>query len=300
MFKFSVPQKVFNIGGVNIGGQPGEYPTVLIGSIFFAGHNIVSDPEKGLFDKDKARQLLERESQISAITGNPRFIDVIGTTSEALINYIEFIAENTTSPILVDSPSQKVRLATIMHFSGTEVIPRLIYNAIAEDYTDEELTVLRDCGVKSSIVLAFSNKAVKPQAKIRLLEDKLLPAATEAGIENILIDMGVMDVPSISWVSLAINEVKEKLGYPAGCAPANAIYTWKNMKARGTPAFQAGASAVLSMPVLLGADFILYGSLNNAPWVYPAVATTDGLIAYGNRFTGVQVQSTEHPLYKIF
>jgi tetrahydromethanopterin S-methyltransferase subunit H len=300
MFKFSSVQKVFNIGGVEIGGQPGEYPTVLIGSIFFAGHNIVSDPIKGLFNIDKAKYLLDQESKVSLTTGNPRFIDVIGITPEALINYIEFVAENTLSPILVDSPSQQVRLAAIMHFAGTDVMPRLIYNAIAEDYTDEELACLRDCGVKSSIVLAFSNKAMKPQAKIKLLQDNLLPAAKKAEIENILIDMGVMDVPSVSWVSLAINEAKEKLGYPVGCAPANAIYTWTNIKARGTSAFYAASSAVFSMPKLLGADFILYGSLHNAPWVYPAVATIDGLIAYSGRFTGVQVKTGEHPLYKVF
>jgi tetrahydromethanopterin S-methyltransferase subunit H len=300
MYKFSSPQKVLNIGGVNVGGQPGEYPTVLIGSIFFAGHNIISDPDKGIFNRDKAKHLLDQEVAVSLTTGNPRFVDVIGTTSEALIKYIEFVAENTSSPILVDSPSQQVRLATITHFAGTEVMPRLIYNAIAEDYTDEELTCLRDCGVKSSIVLAFSHKAVKPQAKIRFLQDNLLPAARQAGIDNILIDLGVMDVPSVAWVSLAISEAKEKFGYPVGCAPANAIYTWAKMKARGTSAFQAAASAVFSMPRLHGADFILYGSLHNAPWVYPAVATIDGLIAYSGRFTGVQVKTEEHPLYKIF
>jgi tetrahydromethanopterin S-methyltransferase subunit H len=121
MYKFSSPQKVLNIGGVDIGGQPGEYPTVLIGSIFFAGHNIVSDPDKGIFNRAKAKHLLDQEVAVSLTTGNPRFVDVIGTTSEALIKYIEFVAGNTSSPILVDSPSQQVRLATITHFAGTEI-----------------------------------------------------------------------------------------------------------------------------------------------------------------------------------
>lgn len=300
MFKFTSKQKVCNIAGVEIGGQPGERPTVLIGSIFFAGHRIVHDPIKGLFDKGDAKALLDKEAEVSAATGNPRIIDVIGDTSEALINYIEFIIEHTSAPILVDSPLQKVRLETMKHFAGSEVMPRLVYNTIAEDHIDEELTCLRECGVKSTVVLAFSTRAMKPEAKLKLLQDDLLPAAEQAGIENILVDAGVMDVPSVSWVSLAIREIKEKLGYPAGCAPANAIYTWKKMQAQGTPAFQAAASVVFAMPQLLGADFILYGSLQNAPWVYPAVATIDGLIAYAGRMGGLWPVTKEHPLYKVF
>ena len=300
MFSFASEQKVYNIAGVEIGGQPGERPTVLIGSIFFAGHRVVYDSVRGLFDKDSAKDLLAREAEISAATGNPRIIDVVGDTTAALINYIEFVAEHTSAPILVDSPSQKVRLEAIKHFAGSEVMSRLIYNAIAEDHTDEELTCLKECGVKSSVVLAFSTKAMKPEAKLRLLQDDLLPVVRQAGIGNILVDTGVMDVPSVIWVSLALREVKEKLGYPAGCAPANAIYTWEKMKAQGSPAFQAAASSVFAMSQLLGADFILYGSLQNAPWVYPAVATMDGLIAYAARISGRWPVTQEHPLYKVF
>jgi tetrahydromethanopterin S-methyltransferase subunit H len=54
-----------------------------------------------------------------------------------------------------------------------------------------------------------------------------VPTAGRAGIENILVDVGVMDVASISWVSLAIQEAKNEFGYPAGCAPANVLLSGK-------------------------------------------------------------------------
>jgi tetrahydromethanopterin S-methyltransferase subunit H len=300
VFKFDTGQKVYNISGVEIGGQPGERPTVLVGSIFFAGHRIVQDPAKGIFDRDKAAALLDREAKASAETGNPRIIDTVGDTAEALIRYIEFVAEHTRSPILIDSPSQRARMETVRHFKNTEIIPRLIYNSIAEDHTDEELACIKTGGIKSAVILAFSTRAIKPEAKLKLLQDDLLPAAKAAGIENILVDAGVLDVPSISWVSLAIREIKENMGYPTGCAPANAIYTWKKMRDKGTPLFQAVASSVFATTKSLGADFIFYGSVHGAPWVYPAVATMDALLAYGGRFTGVQPATKEHPLYKIF
>ena len=61
MLKFSKNQETYNIAGVQIGGQPWERPTVLIGSMFFAGDKIVQDPIKGIFDEDKAKHLLKKE-----------------------------------------------------------------------------------------------------------------------------------------------------------------------------------------------------------------------------------------------
>ncbi|MFX0149020.1 MAG: tetrahydromethanopterin S-methyltransferase subunit H [Candidatus Hodarchaeota archaeon] len=300
MWQFNKDQKTYNIGGVEIGGQPWERSTVLIGSIFFAGDKIVQDPIKGIFDTVKAKDLLEKEDEVAKFTGNPRFIDVIGETSEALIKYVEFVASCTSKPIIIDSPSQKVRIETIRHFADTELMPRLIYNSIGIDHTDEELKCLKDCGVENVILLAFSMKAMKPLRKIELLETDLIRAAKSADIKNILIDTGVMDVASVSWASLAIHEIKERFGYPTGCAPANALYTWEKMKALGKASFQAAASSVLSITRLLGADFCLYGPINNSTWVYPAIASIDGLIAYGNRMKGLRPITNIHPLFKIF
>ena len=47
MFKFDKEQQVFDFSGVKMGGQPGEYPTVLAGTIFYGGHNILDDELTG-------------------------------------------------------------------------------------------------------------------------------------------------------------------------------------------------------------------------------------------------------------
>ena len=179
MWQFTKEQKTYNIGGVEIGGQPWERSTVLIGSIFFAGDKIVQDPIKGIFDEVKVKDLLEKEEEVAKFTGNPRFVDVIGETAEALIKYVEFVASCTSIPIVIDSPSQKVRIETIRHFADTELMPRLIYNSIGIDHTDEELKCLKDCRVKSAILLAFSMKAMKPLRKIELLENNLIQSKSQ-------------------------------------------------------------------------------------------------------------------------
>lgn len=300
MIKFTAEQKTFTVSGVDVGGQPGQRPTLLIGSIFFSGHKIVKDNIKGIFDKDKARALLDRDAEASERTGNPRFIDVIGDTGPALINYLEFVAQHTDAPMLVDSFSQKVRLEAVRHFAGTEIAPRLVYNSIAEDYTDEELDCLRSCGIKSTIIMAFSTTAPKPSQRLKLLVNELLPAAQRAGIENILVDPGVLDIASISWTALTIRDIKETLGYPSGCAPSNALFTWEKLRALGQPAFEAAAAATFTLTQAAGADFVHYGPVRNAPWVYQAVATADAMTAYAGRITGIRPVTETHPLYRIF
>ena len=259
----------------------------------------MSNPEEGIFDKQKARDLLGREAELSAETGNPRIIDVVGDTTKALINYIEFVAANCQAPILVDSSLSKVRLEAIRHFAKTEVAPRLVYSSIDPHHSEEELACIKDCGIKSAIVLAFSTKAAKPKDRVKLLKEDLLGAAQRAGVENVLIDTGVLDVPSIGWSTQAIWEVKEALGYPCGCATSNALYMWEKLKARGSPAFEAVGSVVLLWPISWGADFILYGPIRNAPWVYPACAASDAMLAYGGLTIGIR-PTKNHPLYRIF
>jgi len=293
-----IRQKVFQVGGVTFGGQTGEYPTVLMGSIFFSGHRIVTDPVKGRFDRARAKALLEQEAEVASETGSPRVIDVVGSTSRALISYIEFVAAHTEAPILVDSPHQQARMEAVRHFSGSDFVERLIYNSIAEDYSEAELDCIGDCGLKSAILLAFSTRAIRPRDKLKLIEDRLLPAALKAGLENILIDVGVLDIASVGWAAQAIQNVESALGYPAGCAASNSLYRWWIRK-RGAMPFAAASAAVLTLPQCFGAKFILYGPIANAPWVYPACAVADALLAYRARLDGIQVKSELHPLFRI-
>ena len=71
MFRFDKEQEVFDIAGVKVGGQPGEYPTVLAGTIFYPGQDIYEDEKKDIFNKEKAEALIKLQEEMSDITGNP-------------------------------------------------------------------------------------------------------------------------------------------------------------------------------------------------------------------------------------
>lgn len=302
---FATKQHVFQVGGVTIGGQGKEYPTVLVGSMFYSGDRLVSDPTKGIFDRRMAKELLDRELEFSQMTGNPRIIDIIAETAEAMRRYIDFIVEAVDSPFLIDSPFPEVRLDAVAYLSQLGLVHRAIYNSIAVDCTPEELEFIKDHGVRSAVILVFDAEGVRPDARLALLKGTeeragLITLAVNAGLENLLIDVGVLDMPSISWSAQAIWKVKEELGYPCGCAPSNALYTWKRKRQLAQQAFLARAAVPITFPIAFGADFILYGPISNSEWAYPACALMDGLISYGARIGGIKPATKQHPLFLTF
>lgn len=303
MFRFNTEQNTYQIGNTKIGGQPGERATVLSGSIFYRGHKIVKDNLTGEFDQDAARALLEQEAEVSAETGIPRIIDVIGDTGEALARHAEFVLEETDCPILFDSLTPTARTEALeMLEVDDSAKERLIYNSLDPNSPEEEYEAIAKYGIKSAVILAFDKLALLPKQRMDLLVKPggLLEKAKQAGIEQILVDPGVLDVASLAWTTLTISNIKEELGLPAGCAPSNSVYLWKKMRSKGAPTFESVASTVFSYPVINGADFLLYGPIANAEWVYPAIATADAMMAYAKKAQGIRVRDKSHPLYRVF
>lgn len=109
MFKYDKDQTIVEVAGMKCGGQPGEYPTVLAGTIFYAGHKIIKDELNGEFDKDKAEELIKNMEEMEDTTGNPCIIQCFGATPEAIKNYLEFIGDISDKPFLIDSTSGETR-----------------------------------------------------------------------------------------------------------------------------------------------------------------------------------------------
>ena len=307
MFKFEKEQKVFNIAGVNIGGQPGEYPTALIGSIFYSKHKIVSDKVKGDFDKKQAEALINKAEELSEKTGNPYILDVVGETPEALIKYIEFVADLTKCPFLIDGVTSQIRMPAVKHAVEIGLTERAIYNSIDFHVSDEEINFLRDCRVQNAVLMAFNAKKPWAEGRVDVLKGEsgqksLLEAAEEAGVQKVLVDTAVLDMPSIAICSKAIQLVKSEFGLPAGCGPANAVTTWKRVKKGefGPHAYEvcSGGSGILTQ--MMGADFVMYGPIELSEVAFVACAMTDALIAYAARRLGIVTKTRNHPLYKIF
>lgn len=316
MRKYQAKQQVCEIDGLKIGGQPGQNPVVMCGSIFYDRHKIVKDAVEGIFDEAAARDLLNREKELCDQFGLNRLPDVVGNAGKALINYVKFMLDEIEGPMLVDSASIKTLMETFRYFKGSDAMERLVFSPIDQNTSQEEFDQIKELGVKNALMMVFSPLAVTPEQKFDLLlgkdwknalengteGDALLAKARAAGLENLLADVGVIDLQGTAWSGLAIEQINQKIGLPTGCAPANALFSWQRThrdSLKSDKQMAAAGASVYSSIVYMGGNFVLYGPMHCAEWAYPACAVADSLMAYGNRLNGIRPKDKNHPLFKL-
>ncbi len=300
-----VPQRIFNIGGVEVGGRIGELPTALIGCIFYDRHRIVKDPKRGVFERGAAERLVQRQAELSEATGNPHMLDVIASTPEAMRRYIDFVADLTEAPLLIDSSIPEVRIAGLEHAAEVGLLERTVYNSLSYATTEEELSRIREAGLKNAVILAFNPRYLWPRGVVPFLRGEkygpspLRRAMEQGGLERVLIDVGVLDVPSIGLTMESVERVKRELGLPAGAGPSNAVLDWRQVRRLGPRAKEVCLPGSILLTQCAGADFAIYGPMKYAETVFPAVAMADAILAYRAMRHGVRPRTKRHPLYRL-
>jgi len=307
VFKFEREQKILDVSGVKVGGQPGELPTVLIGSIFYSGQDIVLDENKGLFDKAKCEALVKKLESLSDLTTNPFMLDITGPTEEAFIRYIDFVADNTGAPFLINAFSPSLRISAARHAIEIGLADRVIYNSIQKDAKDEELEAIRNLGIKAATILAYDphDESLNASASGRLdILKEILPLSEKAGIEKAFLDTAMPAFGTgIGAATRAIYLVKEEYGdrCAVGTHTSNATGTcsWvkANLSAEDRRACDASQNAI--MPIL-GADWIMFGPVETADYIFPAVATIDTYIITATAELGINpAVEGMHPIFKL-
>ncbi len=307
MFKLGQKQKIYRIGNLQVGGQPGELPIVLIGNIFYKGMPEVSNHKKGIFKKEQVRQWIERAGNAAEKSGVPHVLDIMAMYPEAIVQYITFISEQDATPFLIDGANPETRTAALELVGELGLERQAVFNGITPKTSKKELSAIKESGVTAAVIMAFNDLDYSPEGRIKILKTSkdqpgLLKMATQAGITEILVDTIVFDVPSISYAAKAIKLIKTEVGLPAGCSPANATYAWK--QALKDPIFNKSfASCNTSAHTVAqcwGADFLIYGPIKQAPNIVPACALTDAVITYYNmRRFGVKPLNKDNPLLRM-
>lgn len=297
MWRYKTEQREWEIGNVKVGGNPGERAIVLVGSIFYRGHDILKNDIKGIFDKKKAENLINLQDDFSDKTGNPCMIDLVGTSSEAIIKELDFVAKLTDAPIILDSPDIDVRLVGLRYAEEIGLINRIVYNSIISEIKQNELKEIKESKLESAILLAYTNDLTL-KGKIEVI-DTLLSLSNDIDIKKPLIDTCVLDVPSLGVSCKAIFDLKNKIGLPVGAGTHNAIGTWKGLLNKmGKQAYMPCSVSTAILAASVGADFILYGPIDHAKYFFPAISMLDA--AYGQlSIEEGKMPSLKHPLFKI-
>jgi len=268
----------------------------------------VSDHREGVFDKKAVYKEISVAEAFSEKSGVPHFLDVMAMYPEAMNKYISFVSEHTEVPFSIDGTNPETRIAALETVKQLGLEKRVIFNGITPKTSREELAALRDSRLDMAVLMAFNELDYSPEGRIRILRGSagqrgLLDAASKAEVKKLLVDTIVFDVPSISYAAEAIRLVKDKLGYPAGCSPANATYAWKeslkdSLLKEGFTSSNVSAHTIAQCG---GADFLIYGPLKQARNMIPACALNSAIIAYYamKRF-GTRPLVENHPLYRVF
>lgn len=307
LLRFRAKQRIYEIDRYKVGGQPGETPTVLIGNIFYKGMPEVTDHEQGNFKTKPVLKWISAAEELSQKTGVPHFLDVMASHPAAMRRYVSFVAEKSSNAFLIDGSTPETRIAGLSAVRDQGLQSRALFNAISPQTTAQELEAIHDSKVKAAILMAQNDLDYSPRGRLAVLkglsdQKGLAETAKEAGVTKILVDTIVFDVPSIAYAVEAVRLVKQELGYPAGCSPANATFDWKLAQDKAlTPGFAAYNASAHTIAQMYGANFLIYGPIKQARNIIPSCAMTDAIIAYySSRVNGIKPLVPNHPLYRIF
>jgi tetrahydromethanopterin S-methyltransferase subunit H len=301
MFQFSKEQKMFNIGNIKIGGQPGVNPPLLIASMFHNKDRVLQD-RKGNFDRQTAQELIKKQEDLSASTGIPSMVAMVANTAEEAQIYIDFFLETTNMPFGIDMWVAEKRAKATEYVAKLGVQGKFLYNSITPWDKDVkgQVNKLKDLGIKHVVVQAFDDKDQSPSGRLTSLENLLSQGADS--FETIMVDTSVMNLPATSFSLVANRIIKEKTGLPCGGAYSNGTHMWKESKdVWGLEGFRAMDAVAQGMSSVLWSDFNFYGPIVTAPRIFPAVATAHILLStlvYNE--TAVIPDNNDLPIRKYF
>lgn len=315
MFKYDTPQKVYEVGRAKVGGNPGEYPTVLAGSIFYAKEKIFAskeDMDKGIFNKEAAEKLIRTQEEMSDITGNKIWVQIMSETDESMIKQIEWYASIGKDAILVDSSAASAKIIGAKRADEMGLSDRVIYNSINAAAQQAEIDAIKPLKFTSAIVLGFNPMDMTVKGRMEMLTKGgagqtkgMLTIATEKGITRPLIDVAATSLGSGSGSTYrSIFAVKSQLGEPVGGGYHNIPDAWvwlkKYKKQPGhEKAVEPASIGSNLIAITLGCNYCMYGPIEGAPDLFPSIAMNDIIVEEAAKEMGTVPLTDVLPLTKL-
>jgi tetrahydromethanopterin S-methyltransferase subunit H len=180
--------------------------------------------------------LVQKQDEMSDLTGNPSLVQIFSESSEAMIRYIDFVTDLTDSPFLIDSTDPKVRIEGLKHSEEIGLLDEAIYNSINVSVTAEEIDALEEIQHECAIVLAFNPQDSTIAGRRAVLEDGvldqeigLLELSKKIGVTKPLLDTAVTAMGAGAGTAAAFTFVAKTLyGLPTGSGVHNAPKFFRN------------------------------------------------------------------------
>lgn len=308
MLNFSKQQEVLKIKNVSFGGQPGETPTALFGTLFYGKRF----KQKTAEVEEEGRALVRGQLELAELTGVNQVVDLFIGSQDQVEWKCGFLLDTlgTEHLLSVDVPEAAVRIKTLEYLGQQGALDRTIYNSLNLGVTPEEIEALKENTPAGAIVLGYNPKDFSTDGRMAMLENGggildagLLSIAKDIGIEKLLLDTAATPFDHNAAETIrAIPVFKNKFGLPVGCAIHNTVESWlwlKEYKKEHKDEYTICDMGSNGLVTIWGADFTVYGPLRNAGKVFPFVAMVDKFVAEGARdYFGLEIDPN-HPGRKL-
>jgi tetrahydromethanopterin S-methyltransferase subunit H len=252
------------IGPTTIGGPLGSHTGLLCGSIFYDKHSLVSDAFAGEFDAERAERLVAKVNGLGERYGVQMCFDVIAASPKAMDRFIRFVAERTKLPMMINASESDVLMQGLQTAADIGALDRCIYASVNMDTEDRELEMLQRLRPAAVMIMANDGADPSPDGCCRFIEDHYLPILRDIGVTAPIVDLGAMDPPSVGVCIRGISAVREKFGFPAGCAFSNIMSQWTGMRELGKDMANLSLGSALVACRAAGGDFLHYGIIEKA------------------------------------
>lgn len=305
MFNYAGEPKVYNVGGVRFGGQPGDYPTVVCHSIFQKGDRVFEGKRKEGFNEKRAEEVLKTQDRLSQETGVPGMADIVANKGEEFKTYVDFVTSVSDMPFCIDAWVLKPKLEAAAYCAEKGHLDRMFYNSITvwEKDLETEIKEIYNMGIKHVLLVPFDDQDLMPSGRVTGLQ-RLYDTMEKVGasFETIIVDTAVMNAPATAICAEANRLIKEKWGVAVSSAPSNGSYMWKEAREKwGFKGWAAADAALEGIAAFGNHDMIFSGPMGGADRVMPAVAMADAYLATAVFSTERRLpKDPNHPLYKLF
>ncbi len=290
MYRYQKDQACYEISGTKFGGQPGRSPPVLIGSVFYPRHSIVADRRNGVVDRDRLTEMVSAAETTASDLGLGHALMLYLEHEDAVNSLLEATADLTSGPLFLDSPDPRVKLKALQTAKDIGINQRVVYNSLHVGSSPQEWSSLKENQVDSAVLMAFDPGDLTVKGRIHLLDNGgrlmkrgLLETAEENGIKRPLIDLAATSFDQGAGASLrALAVAKAKWGLPSGLALHNTVETWsqsKGMDDESRKLFRHVDTSSVSIALMAGADWVMYGAIESSKRCLHAAAFTSGVMA---------------------
>ncbi|MHA1326753.1 MAG: hypothetical protein ACTSRH_05465 [Promethearchaeota archaeon] len=274
MFQFKAKQKEYKLGKYKVGGVPGENPTALAGTIFYAGQkHIFKNQNKGIINKNYTEKLINQLEVQADKTNLTPLLDVLVLNEKLIEPILDFVFSITQVPILIDAPIFELKIPMINYVIEHGLDEKVIYNTITSESFDAELQLLSQTKIKTYVLLAIESTHWTTHARIKAIENLINRVKSFEFYKNqLLIDTCVIDFTSLGLALNAIYEVKDKMGFPSGCSAHNLADVWINLEKKFGKIWKSIKIVSSTITLTAGADFIFYGPVQLSNIIFPVVS----------------------------